>query len=474
MRTLFRSLVIGGCSVLSMGDALAWAQQPAISAQNPAQNVPPAWAAQAPLIWHNNLDTALKAAAPQRKFILVHFWNDNCPPCVGVERNVFSRPEVQQAIGASFIPVKIKVDDQPDLAKKYRVDRWPMDIVLSADGQELYRAVSSQNPGQYVAVLGRVAATARGATSVVQDATRSASSWADRMAGSIPTFGETGSASQAAANPAANAPAAASFAANSGPPPADAYARSSFQPAPGDRFQPPVTMPPQIDRGVAAGPGVVNERGYGATPATATSVDASRFSPPAGQTPASAFVPPDAPRQEDAVQRGFPPSAPAPAASPGANAFGAAPPSASSYSIPLAGNPNSPPVPAASDAAPVGLEGFCPVTLFDTRKWRRADVRWGVVHRDRTYLFAGPDEQRRFLENPDRYAPMLSGYDPVRYVEQGQLVDGRRQHGVWFRNQMFLFADEGSLERFWKNPDVVVPRVEQAMRATAGDGMLRR
>ena len=78
-----------------------------------------------------------------------------------------------------------------------------------------------------------------------------------------------------------------------------------------------------------------------------------------------------------------------------------------------------------------------------------------------------------FLENPDKFAPMLSGYDPVRYAEQGQLVDGRRQHGVWYRNQMYLFADEVSLEKFWKNPDMVVPRVEQAMRATAGGGVRR-
>jgi protein disulfide-isomerase len=120
------------------------------------------------------------------------------------------------------------------------------------------------------------------------------------------------------------------------------------------------------------------------------------------------------------------------------------------------------------------LEGYCPVTLFETRKWRRADARWGVVHRDRTYLFAGPDQQQKFLEDPDRYAPMLSGFDPVRYLEQGQLVEGRRQHGLWYRNQMFLFADEASLEQFWKNAEDFAPRVEQAMQRPVAGGPIRR
>jgi protein disulfide-isomerase len=128
----------------------------------------------------------------------------------------------------------------------------------------------------------------------------------------------------------------------------------------------------------------------------------------------------------------------------------------------------------APSPSAIGLDGYCPVTLFETRKWRRADPQWGVVHRDRTYLFVGRDQQQRFLEDPDRYAPMLSGYDPVRYLEQGQLVEGRRQHGLWYRNQMFLFADEASLEQFWKNAEAFAPRVEQAMQGPVAGGPLRR
>jgi hypothetical protein len=62
---------------------------------------------------------------------------------------------------------------------------------------------------------------------------------------------------------------------------------------------------------------------------------------------------------------------------------------------------------------------------------------------------------------------VLSGYDPVKFSEQGQLVDGRRQHGVFFQNQVFLFSDESTLERFWKSPDAFAQAVHQAMQQNA-------
>jgi YHS domain-containing protein/thiol-disulfide isomerase/thioredoxin len=492
MRTVMRSLLVGGVTILNCGLPGLFAQQPTAGPAGygfPAASAPAAGPAatangpasagpQANLVWYDNVDMALRLAATQRKFVLIHFWNDNCPPCVAVEKAVLSRPEVQQAIGANFIPVKIKVDDQPDAARRFRVDRWPMDVVLSPDGTEIYRNVSSQNPGQYTAILGRIATTARGAASAVQDVTRSANSWADRMAGAIPNFGAAPTTNSPPSTPAgptdvAAAPApgagsqfAAPAASSSTPPPAPTGAVANFQTSgsPGgafnsrSSFQPDAAAPmdpPQIDMGAPA-----EANASSAAPAPTANRFGGGFAPPApdaNSPPNSAAFPPNSP----VAARDM--AAPPPARSPVAG-------------VPASGRPQQPAAPVeTASQAPLGLDGFCPVTLQETRRWRRADARWGAIHRDRTYLFAGPEEQRRFLENPDRYAPMLSGYDPVRYLEQGQLVDGRRQHGVWFHNQMYLFTDETSLERFWKNPDAVVPRVEQAMRVNAAaNGNVRR
>jgi len=109
------------------------------------------------------------------------------------------------------------------------------------------------------------------------------------------------------------------------------------------------------------------------------------------------------------------------------------------------------------------MEGFCAVTLSEQERWVKGDPRWGAVHRGRTYLFLSQPHQQRFLADPDRYSPILSGYDPVRYVDRGELVPGQRRHGMWFRGKIYLFADEESLNRFSAAPDVYAQRAHEIM-----------
>jgi protein disulfide-isomerase len=111
----------------------------------------------------------------------------------------------------------------------------------------------------------------------------------------------------------------------------------------------------------------------------------------------------------------------------------------------------------------MALDGYCVVTLVEQEKWVRGDSQWGAIHRGHTYLFTGPEEQKRFLANFAKYAPALSGYDAVKYAESGQLVEGKRAHGVFYRGQIFLFADEPALQKFWANPEqfATLVRAEQ-------------
>jgi YHS domain-containing protein/thioredoxin-related protein len=175
------------------------------------------------------------------------------------------------------------------------------------------------------------------------------------------------------------------------------------------------------------------------------------------------------------------PNVPAPGAAPAGGA-GPAPAVVPDQPIPVfsgqpnlaagqgpAGPPNLPPAaPATVGPAlpqpPVGLDGFCPVLLSERAVWTLGDRRWGARHRGRTYLFAGPDEQRRFLGDPDRYAPIHGGEDIVLAVEQGRSVPGARAHGATFGGRVYLFAEEGTLKKFSENPRFYAERAMQAMR----------
>ncbi len=137
----------------------------------------------------------------------------------------------------------------------------------------------------------------------------------------------------------------------------------------------------------------------------------------------------------------------------------------------IAGGP--PPAAAAAPAvsppptapAPLALDGYCPVQLVEKQAWTRGDARWGAIHEGRTYLFVGPDQQRRFFADPDRYAPVHGGNDVVLAVEKKQVVAGRRQHGVYYVGRVYLFRDEASLAKFTKNPRYYV---EQSAAAASG------
>jgi len=126
---------------------------------------------------------------------------------------------------------------------------------------------------------------------------------------------------------------------------------------------------------------------------------------------------------------------------------------------PAPGTHAAAPVPAGAVEAPdvhgsmpLGLEGYCPVTLVDHGTWAEGRVQWGVRHRGRTYLFAGAEQQQTFLANPDRYAPALSGDDPVLAMESGARTPGQRRYGVTYQSRMYLFATPETRATFAADP----------------------
>ncbi len=91
-----------------------------------------------------------------------------------------------------------------------------------------------------------------------------------------------------------------------------------------------------------------------------------------------------------------------------------------------------------------------------------------MIHRGCLYLFAGPQEQQQFWSNPDQYSPVLSGIDPVLALDNGATVRGRREYGVEYNGQVYLFSSESTRQHFENNADRYAGGVRQAMQAGAG------
>ncbi len=110
------------------------------------------------------------------------------------------------------------------------------------------------------------------------------------------------------------------------------------------------------------------------------------------------------------------------------------------------------PAAAAKRKLEIGMEGFCPVALIEEDRWVRGDKQWGARHRGRVYLFSSAAAQQKFLADPDRYSPALTGFDPVVFAENGRYAEGLRAHGLRYHDQIFLFQNEASLAKFAQEP----------------------
>jgi len=142
--------------------------------------------------------------------------------------------------------------------------------------------------------------------------------------------------------------------------------------------------------------------------------------------------------------------------------------------VPPQGPPASPATaPPAGPPLPLGLEGYCPVELVERKTWTLGDRQWSVTHAGRTYLLAGPEQQRRFLADPNRYSPVFSGNDIVMQVDRGQTVTGQRRHGVFFCDRVYLFSSEESLQTFARQPDYYDAALRQAVEQAQRQGVYR-
>ena len=372
---------------------------------------------QSPVHWQWNLDTAKQLAAQSNRLVLVHFWAEWCGPCQAMEHSVFSRPDVAAAMERDYVPCRLNLDQFPSTANQYGVTKIPTDVILTPQGRMVARFVGAADVSQYLDRIGRVAATAHGDSS--------------RVAAQIPGGPATGPAGPTP-GPAADA-ASGEFCRTNAPLSTHPQISPVNPPYAGQSHYPELAQGPQAQAGLAPRgaqqpPPDAQAQFAAQTPmgsrGTAGSPAGSQSSSPPGQ-PGNALLGQASPRVE------LPPGCP-----------------------------------------PLALDGYCPVQLTENERWVLGDRRWGVIHEGRTYLFAGPDEQNRFLADPTRYAPVFAGDDVVKLVDEGKRMPGNRLHGAWFHGKVYLFVNEGSYQQFDKNPFRYVSKLDAAS-ATAQRPPLR-
>jgi thioredoxin-related protein/YHS domain-containing protein len=118
----------------------------------------------------------------------------------------------------------------------------------------------------------------------------------------------------------------------------------------------------------------------------------------------------------------------------------------------------------------LALDGYCCVSLANLNgtgaSWVKGNPHIGIKHRDRLYLFSNPQNLQIFLSNPDKFSPVLSGFDPVLFTDHRRLIDGQRKFGVAYKKRIYLFQNEYTLRTFWNSPDRYAQTALEAMDRT--------
>jgi YHS domain-containing protein len=418
--------------------------------------------AQQAVQWQPTLETAKRVAGQTGRLVLIHFWDDGCRPCQIMEQTVYSRPDVAAVINRDFVAVKVKRSHFPSSASQYGVSAVPADVIIAPQGQLIDRRVGAVAASEYMSRLGQVASNWRKSSPVAGYAQNSSS----------PPQGRVEPRPAEAPQVAGGVPYAR--------PPAVAGQANGFAAKPNQRR---VQDPPAMGRRYPGGAGAGDQnRQFAARgpelPSSSYSREAlqpaeSRYSPPLANNAAPSFR--QRPDQAPYSHQQPPQLGPQTSTSAAVGNFASDHPGPRpTQRRPLPYESNRQPAPRDKRAVeipagnpPVALDGYCPVQLTEKKRWVLGNRRWGLRHEGRTYLFAGPDEQRRFNERPHEYAPVMSGSDVVLLVDGGQTAAGRREHGVWFMGRIFLFSDEASFQKFEAAPDYYANAVEESVSNVA-------
>jgi thiol-disulfide isomerase/thioredoxin/YHS domain-containing protein len=125
--------------------------------------------------WADSLDAAKAQAAEAQKPVLIHFYADWCGPCRSMESTVLGNSQVLGALGDKVVGVKINIDDNPELAAQYNIQRLPSDVVIEPNGAVMIESEGPRTLSEYVASIERAATryndllASRQATDNVQD-----------------------------------------------------------------------------------------------------------------------------------------------------------------------------------------------------------------------------------------------------------------------------------------------------------------
>jgi thioredoxin-like negative regulator of GroEL len=102
--------------------------------------------------WAKDHASALAEGSRSSKPILIDFGAEWCGFCKRLDRETFGEESVQRLLAEHFVAVKVDIDREPELAKKFAIEGVPTVIFLSSAGQELSRMGGFRGPAEFLPI----------------------------------------------------------------------------------------------------------------------------------------------------------------------------------------------------------------------------------------------------------------------------------------------------------------------------------
>ena len=109
--------------------------------------------ARAEVKFTSDTKAALSQAAKGRKLVMVDVYTDWCGWCKKLDKDVYARPDVTDAVKKNFVALKVnpeKSKANADFVKKYGVRGFPTIIFLDSKGKEVHRIVGYREHANFM------------------------------------------------------------------------------------------------------------------------------------------------------------------------------------------------------------------------------------------------------------------------------------------------------------------------------------
>ena len=102
--------------------------------------------------WRTDFAAASEEARREHKPVFAYFTAVWCGPCQTMAHTTWADKDVEAAL-RDYVPLKIDVDQHPDLADKYSVRAFPTFVILADDGHAVRQTDGGMPPEEMLAWL---------------------------------------------------------------------------------------------------------------------------------------------------------------------------------------------------------------------------------------------------------------------------------------------------------------------------------